>query len=96
MNFLPISDRVIVRPDEPEDVTKGGIIIAEQAREKPQQGTVLAVGSGRRLSDGTVVSSELAVGDVVVYNKHSGTELKDKEDKSYLIMREEDILCIIR
>jgi chaperonin GroES len=87
-------DRVIVRPSEPEEVTKGGIIIPDTAKEKPMQGEIVAVGNGKVTEDGKVLPLRVKVGDKVLYGKYAGTEIKiDGED--YLIMRESDIFAII-
>ncbi|GIV55492.1 MAG: co-chaperone GroES [Chlorobi bacterium NICIL-2] len=94
MNLTPLYDRVIVRPSEPEEVTKGGIIIPDTAKEKPMQGEVVAVGNGKVTEDGKVLPLSVKVGDKVLYGKYAGTEIKiDGED--YLIMRESDIFAII-
>ncbi len=94
MNLTPLYDRVIVRPSEPEEVTKGGIIIPDTAKEKPMQGEIVAVGNGKMTEDGKVLPLRVKVGDKVLYGKYAGTEIKiDGED--YLIMRESDIFAII-
>ncbi|MCX7930031.1 MAG: co-chaperone GroES [Chlorobi bacterium] len=94
MNLTPLYDRVIVRPSEPEEVTKGGIIIPDTAKEKPMQGEIIAVGNGKITEDGKVLPLSVKVGDKVLYGKYAGTEIKiDGED--YLIMRESDIFAII-
>ncbi|RMF34228.1 MAG: co-chaperone GroES [Chlorobiota bacterium] len=94
MNLTPLYDRVIVRPSEPEEVTKGGIIIPDTAKEKPMQGEVVAVGNGKVTEDGKVLPLSVKVGDKVLYGKYAGTEIKiDGED--FLIMRESDIFAII-
>ena len=89
MNVKPLADRVIVEPAEAETTTASGIIIPDTAQEKPQKGTIVAVGDGKKDEPLTV-----KVGDTVLYGKYSGTELK-YEDKDYMIMRESDILAII-
>ncbi|MDH7604174.1 MAG: co-chaperone GroES [Melioribacter sp.] len=90
----PLADRVIVKPKEAEEKTKGGIILPDTAKEKPIEGTVVAVGEGRITEDGKLISMHVKVGDTVLYGKYSGTEIKiDGED--YLIMRESDIYGII-
>jgi chaperonin GroES len=89
VNIKPLADRVLVEPQAAETKTASGIIIPETAKEKPQRGKVVAVGSGKKDHDMTV-----KVGDMVLYGKFSGTELKH-EDKDYLIMREDDILAIV-
>jgi chaperonin GroES len=93
-NFRPLHDRVVVRRVESEAKTKGGIIIPDTAKEKPQEGEIVAVGSGARDEAGTVVALDVKVGDRVLFGKWSGTEVKlDGED--LLIMKEADIMGII-
>lgn len=94
MNLKPLADRVIVRVIEAEEKTKGGIVLPDTAKERPQEGEVLAVGSGRRLDDGTVVKPQVKVGDKVLFAKYGGTEVK-LDGTEYLILREEDILGIL-
>ncbi|UAB81603.1 co-chaperone GroES [Marixanthomonas sp. SCSIO 43207] len=89
VKIQPLSDRVLVEPQEAETKTASGIIIPDSAKEKPQKGTVVAVGKGKKDHDMTVKK-----GDTVLYGKYSGTDLK-YEGKDYLIMREDDILAII-
>lgn len=89
LNIQPLADRVVVKAAEAETITKGGIIIPDTAKEKPQRGTVLAVGAGKKDEPMTV-----KVGDNVLYGKYSGTEI-NVEGYDYLIMRESDILAII-
>jgi chaperonin GroES len=89
VKIQPLSDRVLVEPQKAETKTASGIIIPDSAKEKPQQGTVVAVGKGKKDHEMTVKK-----GDTVLYGKYSGTELKF-EGKDYLIMREDDILAII-
>ena len=96
MNLKPLADRVIVKPLEAEDVTKGGIVLPDTAKEKPQEGQVVAVGDGKRLDDGKIQALTVKVGDRVLYGKYSGTEISTKEGEDYLIMREEDILAILK
>jgi chaperonin GroES len=91
----PLQDRVIVKPKEAEETTKGGIILPDTAKEKPVEGTVVAVGSGKVTDDGKVIALSLKVGDLVLYGKYSGTEVKI-EGEEYLIMRESDIYGIIK
>jgi chaperonin GroES len=94
MNLTPLHDRVIVKPAEPEETTKGGIIIPDTAKEKPMQGEIIAVGEGRIADDGKKIPMCVKKGDKVLYGKYSGTEVTiDGED--YLIMREADILAVI-
>ncbi len=94
MNLKPLADRLVVEPIEQEEVTAGGIILPETAKEKPQQGKVLAAGPGRTDEDGDHIKMEVKVGDRVLYAKYSGTEIK-MEGKKLLILRESDILAIV-
>ena len=94
MNLKPLADRIVVEPIEQEEVTAGGIILPETAKEKPQQGTVIAAGPGRTDEDGKRVAMELKIGDRVLYAKYSGTEIK-LNNKKVLILRESDILAIV-
>ncbi len=94
MNLKPLADRVIVRATEAEDKTAGGLFIPDSAKEKPQQGEVMAVGPGRVGDDGKNVPMEVKVGDKVLYGKYSGTEVS-VGGEDYLIMRENDIFAII-
>ncbi len=89
VNIKPLADRVLVEPQAAETKTASGIIIPETAKEKPQRGKVVAVGNGKKDHDMTV-----KVGDIVLYGKFAGTELKH-DDQDYLIMREDDILAIV-
>jgi chaperonin GroES len=93
-NFVPLGERVIVKPIEQEQTTRGGIVLPDTAKEKPQEGEVVAVGPGRMSDDGKRISMELSKGDRVVYSKYAGTEYKDG-DEEYLILRESDILAKI-
>ncbi len=93
-NFRPLHDRVVVRRVESEAKTKGGIIIPDTAKEKPQEGEIVAVGSGARDDSGKIVALDVKVGDRILFGKWSGTEVKlDGED--LLIMKEADIMGII-
>ena len=93
-NFVPLGERVVVKPIEQEQTTKGGIFLPDTAKEKPQEGEVVAVGPGRVGDDGTRIKMELSKGDRVIYSKFAGTEYKDG-DEEYLILRESDILAKI-
>lgn len=97
VNLKPLGDRVIVEPLEEEVQTFAGgqLILPDTAKEKPQQGKVLAVGPGRRDEDGKRIPMEVKVGDVVVYAKYSGTTFKTREGKELLILKESDILAIV-
>lgn len=90
----PLADRVIVKPAEAEEKTKGGIILPDTAKEKPIEGTIVAVGPGKIGDDGKKVELSLKVGDVVLYGKYSGTEVT-VDGVEYLIMRESDIFGIV-
>ncbi len=94
MNLRPLNDRVVVKRMEEEQKTKGGIIIPDTAKEKPIQGEVLAVGSGRIMEDGTKKPLDVKKGDRVLFGKYAGTEIT-LEEQEVLIMREDDILAII-
>lgn len=94
MTVRPLHDRLIVKRFEEEEKTKGGIIIPDNAKEKPQQGEVIAVGNGKVLEDGKKAPLEVKKGDRVLFGKYSGTEIKI-DGAEYLMMREEDILGII-
>lgn len=94
MNLTPLHDRVIVKPSQPEEVTKGGIIIPDTAKEKPQQGTIVAVGSGRVNDEGKVLPLTVKKDDKVLYGKYSGTEITI-DGEEFLMMRESDIFAII-
>ncbi len=94
VNVRPLGDRVIVKPIDPAEVKKGGIIIPDTAKEKPQEGEVVALGTGKRDEDGKVIEFTVKKGDKVLISKYGGTEIKI-EGENYLIMREDDILGII-
>ena len=94
MKIRPLSDRVVVKAVEPEEKKQGGIIIPDTAKEKPQQGKIIAVGPGRVSDSGEKVAMEVKVGDVVLYGKYSGTEVTI-DDEDLLIMRESDILAVL-
>ncbi len=96
MDIKPLGDRVVIQPLEAENKTKGGIVIPDTAKEKPQEGKVMAVGKGKVLDSGAVQALEVQVGDKVLYGKYSGNEITTKEGQELLIMREEDILAIIK
>jgi chaperonin GroES len=93
MNVRPLHDRVLIKRIEEQETIRGGIIIPDTAKEKPQEGEVVAAGSGKRLEDGKVIPLEVKAGDRVLFGKYSGTEIK-LEDQEYLILREDEILGI--
>ena len=94
MNMKPLGNRVVVEPIEEEEITAGGIVLPETAKEKPQRGTILAAGPGDRDDNGKRIEMDVAKGDTVLFAKYSGTEIK-VEGKKLLIMRESDILAIV-
>ena len=94
LKLKPLGGRVIVEPIEQEEMTAGGIILPETAKEKPQEGKILAAGPGERDEDGKRIALEVKVGDKVLYAKYSGTEVK-VDGKKLLILRESDILAIV-
>jgi chaperonin GroES len=94
MELKPLGSRVVIEPLEQEDVTSGGIYLPETAKEKPQKGTVLAVGPGDRDDDGKRIALDIKVGDVVLFAKYSGTEIK-VDGKKLIILRESDVLAIV-
>jgi chaperonin GroES len=94
LNLKPLGDRLVVKPLEGEEVTPGGIVLPETAKEKPQKGEVLAAGPGARDDDGNRIAMDVSVGDKVLYAKYGGTEIKMNGDK-LLILRESDVLAIL-
>lgn len=96
MKLQPLGDRVIVKPLEAEEKTKGGIVLPDTAKEKPQEGEVVAVGKGKKLDNGSVQIIDVKVGDRILYGKYSGSEISTKDGHEYLIMREEDILAVVK
>jgi chaperonin GroES len=94
LKLKPLADRVVVKPSEAEEKTAGGIILPDTAKEKPVEGTVVAVGTGKTADDGKLIKPEVKVGDRVLYGKYSGTEVTINGEE-YLIMRESDIFGIL-
>lgn len=94
MNFRPIHDRILIKRVEDRQSAKGGILIPDTAKEKPQEGAVVAVGNGKREKDGEVVPLDVKAGDRILFGKFSGTEIKI-DNEEYLILREEEVLGII-
>jgi len=92
VKLQPMADRLVVKPIEKEEVTKAGIVLPDTAREKPQEGKVLAVGPGRLSEDGKRIAMDVKVGDIVIYAKYGGTEYKI-DDEELIILRESDILA---
>lgn len=95
MSLKPLGDRVIVEPVEKEEMTAGGIILPETAKEKPQQGTIVAVGPGRRDEDGDRILMDVKVGDRVLFAKYAGTEVKLDGDEKVMVLKESDILAVV-
>jgi chaperonin GroES len=94
LKLRPLADRLVVEPTQQEDMTASGIYVPETAKEKPQEGKVVAAGVGRKDEDGKLIAMEVKVGDRVLYAKYAGAEVK-LEDKKYLILKESDILAIL-
>jgi chaperonin GroES len=92
IKIKPLADRLVVKPIEREEVTKGGIVLPDTVKEKPQEGEVLAVGPGRLSEDGKRIAMDIKVGDIVIYTKYGGTEYKIDDDE-VIILRESDILA---
>jgi chaperonin GroES len=92
VKFTPLGERLIVKPLEEEQTTSSGIILPDTAKEKPQEGEVVAVGPGRVTDEGSRVPMEIQTGDRIIYSKYAGTEYKD-EGQEYLILRESDVLA---
>ena len=96
MKIRPLQDRVLVKRLEEEEKTKGGIIIPDTAKEKPQMGKVIAAGKGKKTEEGKVIPLDVKAGDKILFSKYSGTEVKTEEQGAeYLIMAEDDILCVL-
>lgn len=94
INLKPLGDRLVVEPQEREQTTASGLVLPETAKEKPQQGEVIAVGPGRRDEDGDRIQMDVAMGDIVLYAKYGGTEIK-LDDRKLLILKESDVLAIV-
>jgi chaperonin GroES len=94
VSLKPLGDRIVIKPSEKEEVTKSGLVLPDTAREKPQEGEVLAIGPGRILDNGTRLAVELKVGQKVLYAKYAGTEYK-RDDDELLILRESDVLAVL-
>ncbi|MDP8260357.1 MAG: co-chaperone GroES [Candidatus Gygaella obscura] len=95
MKIQPLGERVVLKQLEAENKTKGGIVLPDSAKEKPQEAEVIAVGKGKTV-DGKVVSLEVKTGDKVLYGKYSGTEITTKDGEELIIIKEEDILAILK
>ena len=94
MKIHPLHDRILVKRQEEKETKKGGIIIPDSAKEKPQEGKVIAVGNGKVTDDGKKISLDVKTGDRILFGKYSGSEVT-LDNEEYLILREEDVLCIL-
>ncbi len=94
MGYRPLGDRILVKPSPSEEKTKSGIVLPDSAKEKPQQGKVVAVGSGAKDEKGNKIPMEIKVGDKILYSKYSGTEVKI-DGEEHLIIKESDVLAIV-
>jgi len=94
MNLRPLEDRVIVQPAKAEEMTKSGLVIPDSAQEKPQRGTIVAVGPGKMKEDGSRTEVDVKVGDTVIYSKYGGTDVKI-EGEEYKILRADDIYAVV-
>lgn len=94
MNIRPLYDRIVVKRSEDKETKVGGLFIPDSAKEKPQEATVVAVGKGKRLEDGTVVPLDVKVGDTILFGKYSGSDIKI-DGEEYMIMREDEVLGIV-
>ena len=90
----PLADRIVVKPTEAEEITKGGILLPDTAKQRPQEGEVIAVGPGKVLETGAQVPIEIKVGDKIIYSKYGGTEVK-VSGEDYVILRQDDVLSIL-
>ncbi len=95
MALKPLADRIVIKTAEAQERTKSGLVLPDTAREKPQEGKVIAVGTGRTLDDGAIKSLEIRTGDRILYGKYSGTEVSI-EGEDYLILREDDVLAVVQ
>ena len=94
MTFRPLHDRILIKRIEEKETVKGGIIIPDTAKEKPQEGEVIAVGNGKKTEEGKVIPLDVKAGDRILFGKYSGTEIKI-DDQEYLILREEEVLGVL-
>ena len=94
MNFRPLHDRILIKRIEEKETAKGGIIIPDSAKEKPQEGEVVSVGNGKKNEDGKVVPLDVKAGDRILFGKYSGSEIK-MDDEEYLILKEEEVLGVV-
>ena len=94
MNIRPLYDRIVVKRIEEQETTRNGIVIPDSAKEKPQEGEVMAIGKGKRLEDGKLAALDVQVGDRILFGKYSGNEIK-LDGTEYIIMREDDVLGVL-
>ena len=94
MNFRPLHDRILIKRIEEKETAKGGIIIPDTAKEKPQEGEVVAVGHGKKTEEGKVIALDVKAGDRILFGKYSGAEIKI-DDQEYLILKEEEVLGVV-
>ena len=94
MKFRPLHDRILIKRIEEQEAAKGGIIIPDTAKEKPQEGEVVAVGNGKKNEEGKVVPLDVKAGDRILFGKYSGSEIK-MDDEEYLILKEEEVLGVV-
>lgn len=95
MALRPLADRVVVKAVDPQEKTKSGLVLPDTAQEKPQEGKVISVGTGRQLEDGSVQPLQVKSGDRILYGKYSGTEV-ELDGEEYLILREDDVLAVVQ
>jgi len=95
INVRPLHDRILIKRIEEQESVKGGIIIPDTAKEKPQEGEVMAVGSGKKAKDGSVIPLDVKVGDRILFGKYSGTDIRI-DNEEYLIVREEEVLAVLQ
>jgi len=91
----PLADRIVVKPTTAEEVTKGGIVLPDSAKERPQEGEVIAVGPGKTTDEGKLIAMEVKVGDKIIYSKYGGTEVKIGGDE-YIVLRQDDVLAMVQ
>ena len=94
MNFRPLHDRILIKRIEEKETVKGGIIIPDTAKEKPQEGEVIAVGNGKKTEDGKIIPLDVKAGDRILFGKYSGTEIKI-DNEEFLILKEEEVLGVV-
>jgi len=96
MAIQPLADRIVVKVSPPKETSKGGILIPEASKEKPQEGTIIAAGPGKAADNGTIVPLEVKAGDVVLFAKYGGVEITTDEGEELLILKESDVLAIVK